>query len=95
MKRALGWAAHAACVLSVVMAIWVPIGGRGQWIATAVLLLLLGAMLLGSVSAAPDQRPEAEAVPLREGEVLQGTGDPELDRKLNTRPQYGQKGDPR
>ena len=48
MKRTIGWTAHAACLAAILLAIWVPFGGRGQWIATAVVLLLLGAMLLGS-----------------------------------------------
>ena len=48
MKRTIGWTAHAACLAAILLAIWVPFGGRGQWIATAVVLLLLGAMLLGT-----------------------------------------------
>lgn len=48
MKSTIGWLTHVACLASIFMAIWVPFGSRGQWIAMAVVLLLVGAMLLGS-----------------------------------------------
>ena len=88
MKRTIGWTAHAACLGAIFLAIWVPFGGRGQWIATAVALLLLGAMLLGSPESRADRYAE---VPLRDGEVLSGTGDAGLDERLNARPTYGKK----
>ena len=88
MKRTIGWTAHAACLMAILLAIWVPFGGRGQWIATAVVLLLLGAMLLGSPESKADRYAE---VPLRDGEILSSTGDADLDERLNTRPTYGKK----
>ena len=88
MKHTIGWLAHALCLASILLAIWVPFGGRGQWIATAVALLLLGAMLLGSPESRADRYTE---VPLRDGEVLSGTGDADLDERLNARPTYGKK----
>jgi len=60
MKHALGWAAHAACLASILLAIWLPFGGRGQWIATAIVLLLIGAMLLGSPAAKADRYAAGE-----------------------------------
>ena len=88
MKRTIGWTAHAACLAAILLAIWVPFGGRGQWIATAVVLLLLGAMLLGSPESKADRYAE---VPLRDGEILSSTGDADLDERLNARPKYGRK----
>ena len=88
MKRTIGWTAHAACLAAILLSIWVPFGGRGQWIATAVVLLLLGAMLLGSSESKADRYAE---VPLRDGEILSSTGDADLDERLNTRPTYGKK----
>lgn len=78
MKRTIGWAAHALCLAAVLLAIWVPFGGRGQWIATAVVLLLLGAMLLGSPAAKADRYAEG-------GEV----GPPD-DEKFSDRPKHGE-----
>lgn len=110
MKHTIGWLAHALCLAAILLAIWVPFGGRGQWIATAVVLLLLGAMLLGSTakttyaeggeipnsvtysSDIPEHlRSEEGVAQLRDGEVLSGTGDEELDEKLNARPKYGKR----
>lgn len=91
MKRTIGWVAHAACLATILLAIWVPFGGRGQWIATAVVLLILGAVLLGSPAAKADRYAAGGAIPLRDGEVLSGTGDAELDEKLNARPKYGKR----
>ena len=69
MRHALGWAAHALCLASVLLSIWLPFGGRGQWIATALVLLLIGAALLGSVekrdaAQAPEAEPEKRAQPV-------------------------------
>ena len=103
MKRTIGWTAHAACLATILLAIWVPFGGRGQWIATAVVLLLLGAVLLGSPESKADRYAEGGEVgpvphrdgeilvPLRDGEILSSTGDDDLDERLNTRPTYGRK----
>lgn len=91
MKRAIGWLAHAACLAAVLLSIWTPVGGRGQWIATAVVLLVLGAALLGSPSSEADRYGETRPTPLREGEILASTGNENLDRAMNTRPQYGKK----
>ena len=88
MKSTIGWAAHALCLAAILLAIWVPFGGRGQWIATAVVLLLLGAMLLGSPESKADRYAE---VPHRDGEILVSTGDDDLDERLNARPKYGRK----
>ena len=88
MKRTIGWTAHAATLAAVLLAIWLPFGGRGQWIATAVVLLILGAMFLGSPESRADRYTE---VPLRDDEVLSGTDDAELDKRLNARPTYGKK----
>ena len=94
MKRAIGWTAHAACLAAILLAIWIPFCGRGQWIATAVVLLLLGAMLLGSPESKADRYAEggeATPVPHRDGEILVSTGDDDLDERLNARPTYGRK----
>lgn len=94
MKRAIGWTAHAACLAAILLAIWIPFGGRGQWIATAVVLLLLGAMLLGSPESKADRYAEGgevTPVPHRDGEILVSTGDDDLDERLNARPKYGRK----
>ena len=94
MKRAIGWTAHAACLAAILLAIWVPFGGRGQWIATAVVLLLLGAMLLGSSESKAARYAEGGEVtptPHRDGEILVSTGDDDLDERLNARPKYGRK----
>lgn len=100
MKRTIGWMAHVACLATIFLAIWLPFGGRGQWIATAVVLLLLGAMLLGSDESKADRYaevemsysgPGAEEMRLRDGEILSSTGDADLDERLNTRPKYGRK----
>ena len=69
MKHALGWAAHALCLASVLLSIWLPFGGRGQWIATALVLLLIGSALLGSAEKrdavqAPEAEPEKQARPV-------------------------------
>ena len=69
MKHALGWAAHAACLAAVLLSIWLPFGGRGQWIATALVLLLLGSALLGSAEKrdavqAPEAEPEKQPRPV-------------------------------
>ena len=69
MKHALGWAAHALCLASVLLSIWLPFGGRGQWIATALVLLLLGSALLGSAEKrdavpTPEAEPEERARPV-------------------------------
>ena len=50
MKHTIGWLAHALCLASILLAIWLPFGGRSQWIATAIVLLLIGAGLLGSTA---------------------------------------------
>ena len=79
MKRTIGWTAHAACLATILLAIWVPFGGRGQWIATAVVLLLLGAMLLGS--------PESKADRYAKEMSFSGPGAAEK----HNRPTYGKK----
>ena len=88
MKHTIGWLAHALCLASILLAIWLPFGGRSQWIATAIVLLLIGAGLLGSPESKADRYAE---VPLRDGEILSSTGDADLDERLNTRPKYGRK----
>lgn len=88
MKQVIGWLALVACLVSTFMAIWVPVGSRGQWIAMVVVLLLVGAGILGSIEKQDARR---EVTPLRDGEVLSGTGDEELDRKLNSRPTHGKR----
>lgn len=88
MKHALGWAAHALCLASILLAIWLPFGGRGQWIATAIVLLLLGAMLLGSVE-------KHDAVP---NSVTYSSDVPEHLRSeegAERRPTYGRPGEKR
>lgn len=48
MKRAIGQVLLAAALSAVLLAIWSPVGDWWQWLATAVVLLFLGAMLLGT-----------------------------------------------
>ena len=94
MKRTIGWTAHTACLAAILLSIWIPFGERGQWIATAVVLLLIGAMLLGSPeskAARYAEGGEVTPVPHRDGEILVSTGDEDLDERLNTRPKYGRK----
>lgn len=79
MKRTIGWTAHAACLAAILLAIWVPFGGRGQWITTAVVLLLLGAVLLGSPESKADRYAEDGIVRFGEG------------ASLDTRRTYGKK----
>ena len=71
MKHALGWAAHALCLASVLLSIWLPFGGRGQWIATAIVLLLLGSALLGSAEKR-DALPTSEAEPEKRAQTVGG-----------------------
>ena len=71
MRHALGWAAHAACLASILLAIWLPFGGRGQWISTAIVLLLIGAVLLGSVEK-QDALQTSEAEPEKRAQPVGG-----------------------
>lgn len=87
MKRTIGWATQAAALASIFLAIWTPFGSWWQWAATAVVLTLTGAIFLGQ----PGQHAEGGEIPLRDGEVLSGTGDAKLDEKLNARPKYGRR----
>lgn len=48
MKRAIGQVLLGASLVSALLAIWSPVGDWWQWLATAVVLLFLGAMLLGT-----------------------------------------------
>lgn len=104
--KILGSTCHVLAAVALVAAIWSPVGAWWQFLATALVLFLAGAIILGQESqraaryahggeipqdhAAPDT-----ATPLRSGEVLNGTGSPTLDDKLNhlpnTRPSYGKK----
>lgn len=93
MKHALGWVAHAACLASILLAIWVPFGGRGQWIATAIVLLLIGAVLLGSVEkqdAVPNSTTYSSDVPehRRSEEGVE-------QLRAERRPTYGKPGEKR
>lgn len=90
MKRTIGWTAHAACLATILLAIWVPFGGRGQWIATAVALLLLGAMLLGSTESRADRYAAGEEVVTPEDDTpveFRGIYRSESD----ARPKYGRR----
>lgn len=80
MKSTIGWTAHAATLAAVLLAVWVPFGSRGQWIATAVVLLILGVMLLGSAG---------KTTSARSGEEMSFSG-PGATEKHN-RPTYGKK----
>lgn len=103
MKTAIGWTIHALALVAVILAIWSPVGSWWQWAATAVVLIVVGAMILGS----PNRYAEGGEIPtsvtysskvpvhLRDGETLSSTGDEELDAKLNARPNYGKRRDER
>ena len=93
MKHALGWAAHALCLASILLSIWLPFGGRGQWIATALVLLLLGSALLGSAEkrdAVPNSVTYSSDVPehLRSEEGVE-------QLRAERRPTYGKPGEKR
>ena len=45
MKRAIGQVLLGASLVSALLAIWSPVGAWWQWLATAVVLLFLGALL--------------------------------------------------
>ena len=90
MKRTIGWTAHAACLIAILLAIWLPFGGRGQWIATAIVLLLLGAMLLDSPAAKADRYAAGEEVVTPEDDTpveFRGIYRSESD----ARPKYGRR----
>lgn len=48
MKRTIGQVLLGVSLAAVLLAIWSPVGDWWQWAATAVVLLFLGAMLLGT-----------------------------------------------
>ena len=50
MKSALGWLMNVMCLAAVFLGIWAPFGSRWQWIASAVVFLVLAAWLLGTAS---------------------------------------------
>lgn len=99
--KILGSICHVLAAIALVAAIWSPVGAWWQFLATALVLFLAGAIILGQESqraaryAHGGEIPQDHAAPLRSGEVLNGTGSPELDDKLNhlpnTRPSYGKK----
>ncbi|MCZ4325695.1 hypothetical protein [Brachybacterium paraconglomeratum] len=83
--KALGSVCHVLAAVAVVAAIWSPVGAWWQFLATALLLFLVGALVLGLQAqkvAAHDLGEQT--IPLRDGEVLSSTGDPDLDRAINT-----------
>lgn len=100
--KILGSICHVLAAIALVAAIWSPVGAWWQFLATALILFLAGAIILGQESqraaryAHDGEIPQDHAAaPLRSGEVLNGTGNPELDSELNqrpsTRPSYGKK----
>ncbi|MGO2311688.1 MAG: hypothetical protein ACTH6A_06660 [Brachybacterium tyrofermentans] len=100
--KILGSICHVLAAIALVAAIWSPVGAWWQFLATALILFLAGAIILGQESqraaryAHGGEIPQPNtATPFRSGEVLNGTGNPELDEKLNhlpnTRPSYGKK----
>lgn len=100
--KTLGRLCHVLAAIALVAAIWSPVGTWWQFLATALILFLAGAMILGQESQRTATYSQGEtipppdtATPLRSGEVLNGTGSPALDAKLNhlpnTRPSYGKK----
>lgn len=79
----LGSTCHVLAALALIAAIWSPVGAWWQFLATALILFLAGAMILGLESqktAKPDHG--YQAVPFRDGETLSSTGDPDLDHAL-------------
>lgn len=100
--KILGSICHVLAAIALVAAIWSPVGAWWQFLATALILFLVGAIILGQESqraaryAHGGEIPQPNtATPLRSGEVLNGTGNPEFDETLNhlpnTRPSYGKK----
>lgn len=97
MKTAIGWTIHALALVTVILAIWSPVGSWWQWAATAVVLIVVGAMILGSPNryAEGGEIPTSVPVHLRDGETLSSTGDETLDEALERRPNYGKRRDER
>lgn len=92
MKRAIGQVLLGASLASALLAIWSPVGAWWQWLATAVVLLFLGAMLLGTA----DGYAEGGEV----GPPLDTDDTPVEFRGLyrsdsTDRPKYGRKADDR
>ena len=94
MKHTIGWLAHALCLASILLAIWLPFGGRSQWIATAIVLLLIGAGLLGSVEKDGGEVPNSVTYSSDVPEHLRSEeGVEQLRAEL--RPTYGKPGEKR
>ena len=85
MKRAIGWTSHALFLATVLLAIWSPVGAWWQWAATAVILLLIGAVLLGT----PDEHAEGGEVGPPEDETVAGIV--HEAESYGPRPKYGKR----
>lgn len=83
--KALGSTCHVLAAAAVIAAIWSPVGSWWQFLATALVLFLPGAMILGlQAQKVPARDLGEQTIPLRDGEVLSSTVDPDLDRAINT-----------
>lgn len=60
--KALGWTTHVACVLCVLAGIWID-GYRLQFIGTALVLLLIGAVLIGTADIKAKGRAKGGEIP--------------------------------
>ncbi len=84
-QKRLGTVALTLAVLGVLAAIWAP-GAWWQWAITAALFLIVGAALQGNADK-PAKAPLADggivAERIHDGQVIRGTGDPDLDKAIN------------
>lgn len=81
----LGRTCHVLAALAVVAAIWSPVGAWWQFLATALLLFLAGAMVLGLESQkATELERKDHAIPLRDGELRSDASNTDVDRAINT-----------
>lgn len=83
MKRTIGWTAHALFLATVLLAIWSPVGAWWQWAATAFVLLLIGAVLLG--------QPTVPKTYAEGGEIPMSFSGPGAEEARHPRPKYGKR----
>ena len=83
--KALGSTCHVLAAVAVVAAIWSPVGAWWQFLATALILFLAGALVLGrEAQKATEHERKDHAIPLRDGEFRSDAGNTDVGRAANT-----------